>query len=140
MKKYQLPTLEDKMNIHNTIHHRSKGLCNHIDMMRIVGNTIKKYGVTKIPVFDYNVKILQNTKVKINGEFVDIPVISIEGTQMSDQCPVCKRETETGYLLTQEENFDKDYDIVVVNCLECGCMYSTKGDNHRKYALAAKEC
>jgi hypothetical protein len=99
--------------------------------MRIIGNIIEQHGVSRMPIFGYSVRILQY--------YGDLPIISIEGAQFSDDCPVCKRKTEVGYLRTQEENLDKDYDIIVVNCLDCGCMYSTKGDNHRKYALAIEE-
>jgi hypothetical protein len=105
-------------------------------MMRIIGNILKDYGVTKMSVFDYNVKILQNTKVKINGEFVDIPVILIEGTKFSDNCPVCKSSSnDASYLSTVEENAGRGYDIVNATCLECGCVYATNGNNLEQYQI-----
>jgi hypothetical protein len=109
---------------------RTKGIISINDSMRWIAHIIEQYGVTKIPVFGYNVRILQY--------YADLPIVSIEGAQFSDNCPVCKKATEVGYLRTDKENFDKDYDIVIVNCLDCGCLFATKGDNHRKFQVDIK--
>lgn len=129
-KTHCFPSLEDSQKVHDLINLYTKGKISRNDMMRWVAQIIEQYGITRIPVFGYNVRILQY--------YGDLPIISIEGTQFSDDCPVCKKETETRYLRTQEENFDKDYDIAVVNCLECGCIFSTKGDNHRQFQIDIK--
>lgn len=130
MKTYCFPTLQDRQNIHNLINLYTKGKCSRNDMMRWIAHIIEQYGVTRIPVFGYSVRILQY--------YDDLPIISIEGAQFSDECPTCKSETETRYLRTEEENHDKDYDIIIVNCLTCGCMFATKGDNHRQFQMDAK--
>jgi uncharacterized Zn finger protein len=78
-----------------------------------------------MPVFGYTVRILQYYK--------NLPIISIEGAEITDRCPGCDAGTrEARYLRTEKENLSTEYDIVSLTCLECGTVYMAKGNNGRE--------
>lgn len=125
MPTLQFPTLEDRTNIHNLINHYAHGKCSRDDLMRWVANIIEKYNLKRMPIFGYSVRILTYYK--------DLPIISIEGAEVSDTCPGCGAGSNVArYLRTEQENLQEDYDIASFTCLECGCVYMTKVDNGRK--------
>jgi hypothetical protein len=116
LKTIQFPTLEDRINIHNLINHYAKGKCSRNDMMRWIAHIIGKYKVERVPIFNYSVRILQYYK--------DLPIISIEGAEVTDTCPGCGAGSNVSrYLRTEQENLHKDYDIISAACLDCGCVY-----------------
>jgi RNase P subunit RPR2 len=95
--------------------------------MRWIANIIKKYNLERIPVFGYSVRILQYYK--------DLPIISIEGSEVVDKCPGCGAGTNIArYLRTEKENLHGDHDIASVTCLECGCVYRVSAPNGRLQA------
>lgn len=120
----QFPTIEDRTAIHNLIGYHSQGKCSRNDMMRLVAEIIERYNITKMPIFGYSVRIFYSEHAK------GLPIISIESSQTSEDCPSC-HSNNNRYLLTQKENFNVPYDVIAVNCIECGCIYSTKGNNGR---------
>lgn len=125
MSTIQFPTTEDRTQIHNLIYSYAQGKCTRNDLMRQVAHVIGKYpNIERIPVFGYSVRILDH--------YGDLPIIAIEGAQLADRCPCCKSGTDHArYLRTERENFDQEFDIVSVTCLECGCVYTSKGLNGR---------
>lgn len=119
LKTFKFPTLEDRVNIHSLISHYAKDKCSRNDMMRWIARIIKKYKVQRVPVFGYSVRILQYYK--------DLPIVSIEGAEVTDTCPGCGAGTSAArYLRTEQENLHKDHDIISVTCLECGCVFMCK--------------
>ena len=121
MATLQFPTLSDRTHIHNLINHYAHGKCSRNDLMRWIANIITKYNIKRMPIFGYSVKILTY--------YGDLPIISIEGP-LADHCLTCGAATsEAKYLRTEKEQFVQDHDIVSVTCLECGCVYMTKGAN-----------
>jgi hypothetical protein len=119
VKIFKFPSLEDRVSIHNLINHYARGKCSRNDMMRWITCIIKKYKVERVPVFGYSVRILQYRQ--------DIPIISIEGAEVTDNCPGCGAETRAAkYLRTEQENLHKDHDIISVTCLECGGVFMCK--------------
>ncbi len=129
MSTIQLPSPEDRQHVHNLINHYARGKCSRNDMMRWVAHIIGKYPrITRLPVFGYSVRVLTY--------YGDLPIISIESAILSDSCPSCGAATsEARYLRTEKEQFGQDHDIVSVTCLECGCVYTTKGANGRKVSV-----
>jgi hypothetical protein len=121
----QFPTLQDRTNTHNLIRMYAQGKLSRNDLMRWIAQIINKYpNIQRMPVFGYSIRILSYYK--------DLPIISIEGAQLTDQCPTCGSGTKDArYLRTEKENHHESYDIISVTCLECGCVYSTKGFNGR---------
>jgi len=120
----QFPTIEDRTSIHQLINNHSKGNGTRNAMMRAVAAIAEKYNLTKIPIFGYSVRIFYSDHAP------GLPIISIESSQISEDCPTCHSNSNR-YLLTQKENFNVPYDVIAVNCIECGCIYSTKGNNGR---------
>ena len=98
-------------------------------MMRWIAYIIKKYPrIKRMPIFGYSVRIL--------SYYGDLPVISIESATIADACPTCGAGTsDARYLRTEEENLDRDYDVVSVTCLNCGCVYATKGINRKNASV-----
>jgi hypothetical protein len=94
-------------------------------MMRWIAHIIEKYKVERVPIFGYSIRILQYYK--------DLPIISVEGAEVTDTCPGCGAGTSAArYLRTEQENRHKDHDIISVTCLDCGCVYMCKALNERK--------
>lgn len=120
----QFPTLADRQSIHNIIGHHSQGKCSRNDAMRLVAEIVERYNLTKMNIFDYSVRVFYSKHAP------GLPILSIESTQISEDCPVC-HSVDSKYLRTEKENLDLDYDIVDVQCLECGAIYGTKGNNGR---------
>lgn len=129
MSTLQFPSIEDRTHVHNMINHYAQGKLSRNDMMRWIANILGKYPrIQRMPVFGYSVRILDHYK--------DLPIISIEGAALSDSCPSCGAGTsEARYLRTEREQFNEDHDIVSVTCLDCGCVYATKGVNGRKVSV-----
>ena len=127
----QFPTIEGRTVIHQLINNHSKGIGTRNEMMRAVAAIAEKYNLTKIPIFGYSVRIFYSDHAP------GLPIISIESSQMSENCPSCN-SIDSRYLRTQEEKFDQPYDIIAVNCLNCGCIYSTKGNNGRDGWVSAE--
>lgn len=121
------PTEEDRAQVHNLIGSYAKGSMPRNDMMRAIAGIIEKYPrLQRIPVKNYSVRIIQYYGPD------RLPVISIEGAGQSDICPCCNSgEDAARYLRTEKENLNLDYDLISVTCLECGCVYQTKGRNGR---------
>ncbi|GAB6170964.1 hypothetical protein JCM15765_04420 [Paradesulfitobacterium aromaticivorans] len=121
----KFPSIEDRTRIHSLINSYAHGKCSRNDMMHWIAYIIQKYpNIQRMPIFGYSVRILQYYK--------DLPIISIEGAGIADKCPGCGAGTKLAkYLRTEKENFDRDYDIVSLTCLECGCVYMSKGVNGR---------
>lgn len=88
-------------------------------------NVINKYpNIQRMPIFGYSVRILQYYK--------DLPIISIEGAEVTDKCPGCGASLDDArYLRTEEENHNKDFDIVSSTCLDCGTVYMSEQPNER---------
>lgn len=126
MLAIQFPTLDDRQHVHKLISLYAQGKCTRNDLMRQIAHTINKYpNIQRMPIFGYTVRILQYYK--------DLPIISIEGAEITDKCPGCGAGTKVArYLRTEEENHHKGYDIVSLNCLECGTVYMTKANNGRE--------
>lgn len=126
MLAIKFPTLEDREHVHKLINLYAHGKCTRNDLMRQIAQIINKYpNIQRMPIFGYSVRILQYYK--------DLPIISIEGAEVTDKCPGCGAGTkEARYLRTEKENHHKDYDIVSLNCLECGTVYMAKGANGRE--------
>jgi hypothetical protein len=126
--------MEDRQHIHNIINHQAQGKCSRDDMMNWVTQIVEKYEIKRIAIFNYYVDVFRS-------KFYPQPIIHITGAELSDSCPTCgETPDECGRIFRiGKQNYDLDYDIVSVTCLNCGCVYSTKGDNHRKYALAIEE-
>ena len=125
MKPLTFPTIEDRQNIHNLINHYAHGKCSRNDLMKWIANIIEKYNVKRMPIFGYSVRILTYYK--------DLPIISIEGAEVTDICPGCSAGINIArYLRTEKENHNKDYDVASFTCLECGMVYMSKQDNGRK--------
>lgn len=126
MSTLTFPTTEDRTNIHNLIGTYAQGKITRNDLMRWIAQIINKYpNISRMPVNSYTVRILSYYK--------DLPIISIEGAELSDSCPTCGAGTKDArYLRTEKENLGLDYDLVSVTCLECGCVYTVKGTNGRR--------
>lgn len=126
MSTLQFPTLSDRQNVHNLIHLQAHNKCSRDDMMKWITNIVEKYRINRMPIFNYSVQI-------IRSKYYSQPIINIIGAQMSDDCPTCEKSPdEFGRILRVDKvNHDLDYDIVNVTCLNCGCVYATKGANHR---------
>ena len=125
MPTLQFPTLEDRTNVHNLINLHSRGKCSRNDLMKWVAHIIEKYKLKRMPIFGYSVRILQY--------YGDLPIISIEGAEVTDVCPGCGAGIGIArYLRTEQENHNEDFDIASFTCLECGMVYMSKQDNGRK--------
>ncbi|HZK52629.1 MAG TPA: hypothetical protein VFC84_00275 [Desulfosporosinus sp.] len=125
MPTLKFPTLKDREHIHNLINHYAHGKCSRNDLMRWIANIIEKYGIQRMPIFGYSVRILQYYK--------DLPIISIEGAKVVDTCPGCSAGTNHArYLRTEKEDLHGTHDIVSVTCLECGCVYMISAPNGRE--------
>ncbi len=121
----QFPSTDDRQHIHSLINDQAHGKCSRDDMMRWVAHIIGKYSLERIPVFGYSVRILDY--------YNDLPIISIEGAEVSGSCPACHSGIEHArYLRTEAEHFDRDYDEASYTCLECGCVYISKQPNGRR--------
>lgn len=121
------PTDVDREAVHKLIGSYAKGEISRNPMMREIAALIEKYPLQRIPVFGYSVRIIQYYGPD------RLPVISIEGAQQSDICPCCGSGEEAArYLRTERENFNLNYDLISVTCLECGCVYQTQGKNGRE--------
>lgn len=120
------PTDADRNRVHTFIGLYAQGKMTRNTMMYSIAGVIKKYpNLRHMPVQGYSVRIL--------SYYNDLPVISIEGAQESDICPCCSSGQDAArYLRTEKENFNKDYDLISVTCLECGCVYQTHGRNGRR--------
>jgi len=95
-------------------------------MMQWVAQIIGNYGIERMPVFGYSVQI-------IHSKYAITPIVAIKGAGISEKCPGCGSDAgEARYLYTDQENHDLDYDIVSMTCLECGCVFSVKGDKCRE--------
>lgn len=129
---FQFPSLENRTNVHNLIAMYAKGNISRNDLMLWIAQIINKYpNIQRMPINGYSVRILSYYK--------DLPIISIEGAQLSEQCPCCGAgSNDAKYLRTEQENFDRDYDLESVTCLECGCVYMTKGANGRRNQIEAR--
>lgn len=125
MLAIQFPTLDDRNEVHSLINLYAHGRCSRNNLMHQIAQTINKYpNIQRMPIFGYTVRILQYYK--------DLPIISIEGVEISDRCPGCGAGTNIArYLRTEKENHNKDYDIISLTCLECGTVYMTKALNGR---------
>jgi len=125
MTTLQFPTIEDRQNIHNIINHYAHGKCGRNDLMRWVAHIIEKYNIKRMPVFDYSVRVLTY--------YGDLPIISIEGAEITDSCPGCGAGTNIArYLRTEKEDLHGSHDTVSVTCLECGCVYMVSAPNGRE--------
>ena len=126
MLAIQFPSLEDRKHVHELINLYAHGKCKRNDLMIQIAQIINKYpNIQRMPIFGYTVRILQYYK--------DLPIISIEGAEITDKCPGCGAGTKVArYLRTEKESRNKDYDIVSLNCLECGTVYMAKGNNGRE--------
>ena len=125
MPTIQFPTLDDRQHVHNLINLYAQGKCSRNDLMHWIANIINKYpNIQRMPIFGYTVRILQYYK--------DLPIISIEGAEITDKCPGCGAGTKVArYLRTEKENNDTEYDIISLTCLECGTVYMTRAINGR---------
>ena len=124
-KIFTFPTIEDRQRVHNLINTYAQGQLTRNSMMRQIAAIIEKYNISRFPVQDYSVRILQY--------YEGLPIISIEGAQISDTCPCCGAGQDVArYLRTEEERLDKEYDIISQTCLECGCVYLSNVKNGRK--------
>lgn len=123
---YQFPTQADKILVHGIINSFAKGKCTRVTMMCQIGHIFDTLHINKLNIFNYTVKLIDR--------FGDIPVIYIEAKEIHDKCPTC-HSTTASYLLTQEENLKKDYDVISVTCLDCGCVYATKAPNGRRNSV-----
>lgn len=120
------PTDADRNRVHEFINLYAQGKMTRNALMYAIAGIIKKYpNLQRMPVHGYSVRIL--------GYYNGLPIISIEGAQVSDVCPACGSGEEAArYLRTEKENFGQDYDLISVTCLECGCVYQTHGRNGRR--------
>ena len=117
------PTDADRAEVHNLIHSYAHGKISLGRMMYSIAAIIEKYPLQRIPVYGYSARVIY---------YQGVPVISIESAKLSDICPCCgSNEDAASYLRTEKENFSKDYDLISVTCLECGCVYQTRGKNGR---------
>ena len=122
------PTDADRNRIHDFIQLYAKGQMNLNSLFYCIGGIIEKYPhLSRIPVQGYSVRILQYYGAQ------RLPIISISGAEFSQSCPCCGSGSEDNakYLRTDQENFDKNFDIVSATCLDCGCVYLTEGWNGR---------
>lgn len=119
----QFPSLEDRTNVHNLIIDYANKRVTLTKMMTTVAEIVEQYKVLKFPVFDYSVKV-------IHSKHASHPIISIDSARMSDNCPVCGSD-ESGYLRTEKENLDLEYDVVSTACMDCSCVYLSRGKNLR---------
>ena len=121
----QFPSLVDRKHVHSLINSYAKGKITRNDLMRQIAQIINKYpSIERMPVFGYSVRILQY--------YNDLPIISIEGAEITDTCPGCGSDSSHAkYLRTEQENNDMQYDIISSTCIECGAVYMSQALNGR---------
>jgi hypothetical protein len=125
MPTLQFPTLSDRTNVHNLINHYAHGKCSRNDLMRWIAHIIEKYNIKHMPIFNYSVRILTYYK--------DLPIISIEGAEVSNTCPGCGAGTSGArYLRTEKEDLHGGHDTASVTCIDCGCVYMVLAPNGRE--------
>ncbi|MFZ5688630.1 MAG: hypothetical protein ACOY9Y_10745 [Bacillota bacterium] len=113
-KVYQFPNQSTRALIHTVIQLYAAGKWTRQQMMSQVHDTLKSYGITRLDIDNYTVRVAEPVVTSI-GKF---PVIIIEAKQISESlnCPACRNARDAGYLTGDA--------IVTVMCRRCGCIYS----------------
>lgn len=118
------PTQQDRELVQFAITSYAGGKTDLSSMMRQVAHIMSKYHITKIHMNGYTVKVV---------DYLDTPVVIVEGQGDHNHCPGCHASTEHArYLRTHQEHKTKNYDTITVFCLECGCIYNTQAPNGRR--------
>lgn len=112
-KIHPFPNQSVRALIHTAIQMYAQGKWTRQQMMSQVHDTLRQYGISKLMINNYTVKIDAPVVTGL-GEF---PVVIIEAKEVSQGigCPVCYSR-EAGYLAGDE--------VVTVMCRQCGCIYS----------------
>lgn len=108
----QFPNLSVRALIHSVIQMYAQGKWSRQQMMSQVHDTLQHYGVSKLDINNYSVKVDAPVITGI-GKF---PVVIIEAKEVSQGigCPACYSR-EAGYLAGDS--------VVTVMCRGCGCIY-----------------
>lgn len=111
-------TERDRQIIKNTMVHFSHRKCSNSDMERIIMWIMGKYGVKKIHIENFAIKITE-------GEKTQIFVIECK-ERFSESCPNCNESSDNAkYLRTIKENMEEGKDCITVICKKCGRVYNT---------------
>ena len=123
---YKFPAAADRRRIHTLIAEFAHGKITLTKMFNSVAEVVRQYPrLSRIPIYGYSVRILQT----YNG----LPIVSITSAKLSDTCPCCNAGEQTaGYLRTEKEQFNQEFDLISVTCLECGTVYFAHGRNGRR--------
>lgn len=110
---HPFPNQSVRALIHTVIQLYAAGKWTRQQMMSQVHDTLRQYGVTKLTVNNYTVRVVEPVITKA-GTF---PVVLIEGGEVSASigCPAC-HSREAGYMAGDA--------VVTVMCQDCGCIYS----------------
>ena len=109
---HPFPNQSTKALIHTIIKLYAAGKWSRQQMMSQVHDTMQQYGITKLNIDNYSVKVDAPVITSV-GEF---SVVIIEAREVSQGigCPVC-HSREAGYLAGDN--------LVTVMCQDCGCIY-----------------
>lgn len=121
------PTDEDRAQVHNLIGAYAHDRISRNAMMYEIACIINKYpNIQRMPVKNYSVRIVHYFGPK------QIPIISIEGAELSDKCPGCGASgDDLDYFRTEKERFDQEADLISVTCLKCGWVFLNNAKNGR---------
>ncbi len=121
------PTDADRNRVHNLINSYAQGKMSRNAMMYAIAAIIEKYpNIQRMPIKGYSVRIVHYFGPQ------RIPIISIEGAELSDKCPGCGASgDDLDYFRTEKERFDQEDDLISVTCLKCGWVFLNNAKNGR---------
>ncbi|SHH43573.1 hypothetical protein [Desulforamulus hydrothermalis] len=109
---HPFPNQSVRALVHSVIQMYAAGKWTRQQMMSQVHDTLRQYGISRLNINNYNVRIVEPV-ITSAGVF---PVVIIEGGEVSASigCPAC-HSREAGYLAGDS--------TVTVMCRSCGCIY-----------------
>lgn len=112
LKTIPFPGPADRSFIHNSIQLYAKGRWTRQQMMTAVAKALNLFGVKKLPVNNYTVKLDVSVATSI-GTFSAVTIEAPKGTYK--HCPAC---THNG-----RRYISGEAPVITVWCMNCSCIY-----------------